>query len=139
MVGRECVTARRFNASTVKTITGTVESVGSFKPEGAPAGATGGLRLRVKTTGGQTVTVYAGPVSFAEQKDFFVMPGDQITITGSETKIRSRSVILASELKKGDKTLELRDKSGKPLWSMGGQGSSPSILPGRSSSKSRPE
>jgi hypothetical protein len=80
------------------------------------------------------VAVYAGPVSFAEQKDFFVMPGDQITITGSETKIRSRSVILASELKKGDKTLELRDKSGKPLWSMGGQGTS-----GASSSRSRQE
>jgi len=124
-----------FNAATVKTITGTVESMGSFKPEGAPAGATGGLRLRVKTTDGQTVTVYAGPVSFAEQKDFFVMPGDQITITGSETKIRSRSVLLASELKKGDKTLELRDKSGKPLWSMGGaQGTS-----GASSSRSRQE
>jgi len=127
-----------FNAGTVKTITGTVESVGSFKPEGAPAGATGGLRLRVKTTGGQTVTIYAGPVSFAEQKDFSVMPGDQITITGSEMKIRARSVILASELKTGDKTLELRDKTGKPLWSMGGQGSAPGT-PGTSSSKSRPE
>jgi hypothetical protein len=47
------------------------------------------------------------------------MPGDQISITGSETKIRSRTVILASELKKGSQTLELRDKSGKPLWTMG--------------------
>jgi sporulation protein YlmC with PRC-barrel domain len=112
---------KAFNPSTVKTITGTVESVGSFKPEGAPAGATGGLRLRVKTTDGQTMIVYAGPISFAEQKDFYVMPGDQITITGSEAKMRGRSVLLASELKKDGKTLELRDKSGKPLWSMGAQ------------------
>jgi sporulation protein YlmC with PRC-barrel domain len=117
----ESMHGKAFNPSTVKTITGTVESVGSFKPEGAPAGTTGGLRLRVKTADGQTVTVYGGPISFAEQKEFFVMPGDQITITGSETKIRGRSVLLASELKKGSKTLELRDKSGKPLWSMGGQ------------------
>jgi len=84
----------------VKTITGTAESVGRFKREGAPAGATAGLRLRMKTTDGQTVTVYAGPVSFAEQKDFFAMSRDQITITGSETKIRSRSVILAGVSKK---------------------------------------
>lgn len=125
---------KAFNPSTVKTITGTVESVGSFKPEGAPAGATGGLRLRVKTADGQKVTVYGGPISFAEQKDFFVMPGDQISITGSETKIRGRSVLLASQLKKGNKTLELRDKSGKPLWSMGGQGTT-----GASSSRSRQE
>jgi sporulation protein YlmC with PRC-barrel domain len=110
---------KAFNPSTVKTITGIVESLGSFKPEGAPAGATGGLRLRVKTSDGHMVIVYAGPISYAEQKEFFVMPGDQITVTGSETKMRSRSVILASELKKDDKTLALRDKSGKPLWSMG--------------------
>ncbi len=128
---------KAFNASTVKTITGTVESVGSFKPEGAAAGATGGLRLRVKTTDGKTMIVYAGPVSFAEQKNFFVMPGDQITITGSETKVRFRSVILASELKKDGQTLELRDKSGKPLWSMGGMGGQRS--PGAATSQTRQE
>ncbi|MCL5278308.1 MAG: PRC-barrel domain-containing protein [Planctomycetes bacterium] len=131
---------KAFNPSTVKTITGTVESVGSFKPEGAAAGATGGLRLRVKTTSGQTVIVYAGPVSFAEQKNFFVMPGDQITITGSETKIRFRSIILASELKKDGQTLELRDKSGKPLWAMGGMGGmGGQRSPGAATSQTRQE
>jgi sporulation protein YlmC with PRC-barrel domain len=117
--GAEGPHGKAFNPSTVKTITGTVESVGSFKPESAPAGVSPGLRLRVKTSDGNIVTVYAGPSSFAEQHSFFVMPGDQISITGSETKIRSRTVILASELKKGSQTLELRDKSGKPLWTMG--------------------
>ncbi len=88
----------------------------------------------MKTSAGQTVIVHAGPIAYAGQKEFFVMPGDQITITGSETKIRGRSVILASELKKDDKTLALRDKSGKPLWSMGGQGS-----PGASGTRSPQE
>jgi sporulation protein YlmC with PRC-barrel domain len=125
--------AMSFNASTVKTITGTIESVGSFKPEAAPTGAAGGLRLRVKTTDGKLVTIYAGPVSYAEQKGFFVMPGDQITITGSESTIRSRTVILASELKKGTQTLALRDKSGKPLWSTQAQAGQPSATPGMSS------
>jgi sporulation protein YlmC with PRC-barrel domain len=127
---------KAFNPTTVKTMTGTVESVGRFKPEGAPAGATGGLRLRVKTSSGQIVTVYAGPISFAEQKDFYVMPGDKITITGSETKIRGRMVVLASELKTDGKTLELRDKSGKPLWAMGAPGGpSPSGTSSRRSSQ----
>ncbi len=124
--------AMSWNASAVKTITGTIESVGSFKPEAAPAGATGGLRLRVKTTDGKLVTVYAGPTSYAEQKGFFIMPGDQISITGSEAKIRSRTIILASELKKGTQTLELRDQSGKPLWSMQGQAAQTST-PGQTS------
>jgi sporulation protein YlmC with PRC-barrel domain len=117
---------KAFNPGTVKTITGTVESVGSFKPESAPAGVSPGLRLRVKTSDGKTVTVYAGPSSYAEQNNFFVMPGDQISITGSQTTIRSRSVVLASELKKGSQTLELRDKTGKPLWTMGQPSSAPS-------------
>jgi hypothetical protein len=136
---------KAFNAGTVKTITGTVESVGSFKPEGATAGATGGLRLRVKTSDGQTVIVHAGPISYAEQQEFFVMPGDQISITGSETKMRGRSVILASEVKKDGKTLELRDKTGKPLWSMGGAagqrspGATGQRSPGAAGSQTRPD
>ncbi len=109
---------KNFNPSTVKTVTGMVENVGGFKPEGAPAGVSPGLRLRVRTAEGKIVTVYAGPASYAEQKDFYIMPGDRISITGSETKIRSRTVILASELKKDAQTLQLRDQSGKPLWTM---------------------
>jgi sporulation protein YlmC with PRC-barrel domain len=120
--GAEGPHGRAFNPSTVKTITGTIESVGGFKPQGAPAGASPGLRLRVKTTEGQTVIVYAGPAAYAERRGFFVMPGDQISITGSETKMRGHTVVLASEVKKGSETLELRDKSGKPLWSMGPSG-----------------
>ncbi len=108
--------SKMFNPSTVKTIQGTVQSVGTFKPEGAPVGASGGLRLRVKTSDGQLVTVVAGPIWFAEQQSFFVAPGDQISITGSEMKMGARSVIVASEFKKGDQTLQLRDQSGKPLW-----------------------
>jgi len=109
-----------FNAGNVKTIKGTVQSVGTFKPEGAPAGATGGLRLRVKTSDGKTVTVYAGPSWYAQQNNFSVEPGDDITITGSESRVRQRTVILASELKAGAQILQLRDQSGKPLWTMNG-------------------
>jgi len=118
--GAEGPHAKAFNPSAVRTVTGTVESVGSFRPEGAPPGVSPGLRLRVRTTEGRIVTVYAGPASYAERNDFFVMPGDKISINGSETKIRTHTVILASELRKGSQTLELRDKSGRPLWARGG-------------------
>jgi len=110
---------KNFNPNTVKTIKGTVQSVGTFKPEGAPAGTSPGLRLRVKTSDGNLVTVFAGPSSYAEQQNFFAKRGDDITITGSESKVGQRSVIIASELKKGSQTLPLRDKSGKPLWTTG--------------------
>ena len=136
--GAEGAHARSFNPANVKTIQGTVQSVGTFKPEGATAGFAGGLRLRVKTSDGNLVTVYAGPTSSAEKNNFFVKSGDQITITGSESKIGPRTVIVASELKKGSQTLQLRDKSGKPLWTMGGA-SSPAGQPGaRPGSSQRP-
>ena len=93
--------------------------------------------------------VYAGPRWYAEQKNFFITPGDEITVTGSESTIRSRTVILASELKKGNQTLELRDKSGKPMWPMSSSqgrsatGTTPSqsesaAEPGQSTSSSSP-
>jgi len=114
--------AMSFNAGSVKTIQGTVQSVGTFRPEGAATGAGGGLRLRVKTSDGKIVTVYAGPNWYAQQNNFFVKPGDDITITGSESRVRQRTVIVASELKSGTQTLQLRDQSGKPLWAKGSQG-----------------
>lgn len=131
--GPDSAHAKSFNAGAVKTIQGTVQSVGAFKPEGATAGFTKGLRLRVKTSDGNIVTVHAGPTSFAEQHNFTVRPGDQITIMGSESKSGNRTVIVASELRKGNQTLELRDKSGKPLWAMGAGGAS--AMPGSQSAR----
>ena len=116
--GPEGPHTKAFNPSAARTITGTVESVGGFRPEGAPAGVSPGLRLRIKTAEGRTMTVQAGPAAYAERQDFFVMPGDRITISGSETKIGTRTVIIASEIKKGPQTLRLRDESGRPLWTM---------------------
>ncbi len=122
---------RAFNASNVKTTTGTIQSVGTFLPENAPAGTNPGLRLRVKTADGNLVTVFAGPLWYAEQKNFYVMPGDQISITGAEAKIKGRSVIVASQIAKGSQTLQLRDQTGKPAWSTGGPGAAAGTAPGQ--------
>ncbi len=138
--GAESQIGKSFNASNVKTIKGTVENVGSFQPEGAAAGASGGLRLRVKTADGTLATVYAGPRSYADKNNFYVAPGDEITITGSESKIGSRSVIVASQLGKGSQTLQLRDKSGKPLWTTGPSSTytQPGAQPGSSQTSGAP-
>lgn len=110
--------AKNFDASHITTIKGTVQSVGTFEPA---KGVAEGLRLRVKTSDGKTVTVHAGPVQFARQQNFDIKPGDEVTITGSNAKIGWRSAFVASEIQKGDQTLRLRSKTGEPLWSMQGQ------------------
>ena len=88
-------------------------SVGTFRPEGTSAE---GLRLRVKTDDGKTVTVHAGPRPYVERQNIDFHYGDEVTITGSPAKDGWRDVIVASQIKKGDKTLDLRTKEGKPRW-----------------------
>jgi sporulation protein YlmC with PRC-barrel domain len=117
--GPESQFVKSFNPSNVKTIKGTVQSVGVFQPENAPLPVMlRGLRLRVQTSEGNLVTVYAGPIWYAEQQNFFVMPGDEITVTACEAKIRSRAVMVASQITRGTQTLRLLDQSGKPQWKM---------------------
>lgn len=104
---------KKFDAEDVKTIEGTIESVGTFQPA---AGVREGLRLRVKTDEDKIVTVYAGPQWYAQQEDCWLRAGDEVKVTGSEAEIRGRSVILSSKIESGDKTLELRGEDGKPKW-----------------------
>jgi len=102
-----------YNPSEVKTIHGTIESVGTFRPEGT---SIEGLRLRIKTDDGKSVTVHAGPRPYVDREKIAFHYGDEVTVTGSPGKLDWRDVIIASQIKVGDKTLTLRDKEGKPQW-----------------------
>jgi sporulation protein YlmC with PRC-barrel domain len=102
-----------YNPNTAKTIHGTIESVGSFRLEGT---SIEGLRLRIKTNEGETVTVHAGPRPYVDRQDIAFHYGDRVTVTGSPGKLGWRDVLLASQIKVGDKTFDLRTKEGKPKW-----------------------
>jgi sporulation protein YlmC with PRC-barrel domain len=104
-----------FDPKMLSTIQGTIESVGTFYPM---KGAAPGLRLKVKTSDGQSMTVYAGPREYAKQKDFSFKTGSNISVTGSKTKVNGKSVLMASEINYDGKKLELRDSQGKPQWNM---------------------
>lgn len=97
----------------LKTIHGTIESVGTFRPDGT---AVEGLRLRIKTEDGKSVTVHAGPKPYVERQDIAFHYGDRVTVTGSPGNLDWRDVIIASQIKLGDKTLNLRNEEGKPRW-----------------------
>ncbi len=125
--GAEGQFARHFDPKNVKTVQGTVQSVGTFQPEGAAPGAPGGLRIRITTDDGNLVTVYGGPQWYAQQHDFYVKPGDKISVTGSETKIGWRPVLVASQIKAADRTLQLRSETGQPLWQGAQQGMQPGM------------
>jgi hypothetical protein len=104
---------KSFDTSKLTTVEGTIESVGSFYPV---SGSAPGTCLNVKTKDGTLVTVYAGPQHFTMQQNLDLKSGNEITVTGSRTMVNGKSVIIASELQVGGKSLRLRDQNGKPEW-----------------------
>lgn len=105
--------ANEFNPDKIVTISGTIESISSFKPS---PDSSAGLRLRIRTDDGRLLLVNAGPFNFANQKGMTFDTGERITVTGSRVQIAGQNVILASQLNKDDKTVQLRTRQGRPLW-----------------------
>lgn len=106
---------KQFKSSDVKTYEGTIISVGQFEPgsDAAP-----GLRLRVRSQDNKTMTVHAGPKDFAQQKQVSFNPGDKVTIQGAQAQVDKRPVVLASQIRVKEQTLELRSSDGQPQWKM---------------------
>ena len=104
---------KNFDPGKVSTYEGTIQSVGTFYPE---KDAAPGTRLKVRTNEGRNITIYAGPQTFAKQKDFRFKSGSNISVTGSRTNVKGKSVIMASEIRTEGKTLKLRDNQGIPQW-----------------------
>ena len=79
------------------------------------AGAKPAALLIVKT-GSDTVQVFLCPKSFLDDMGTTFKPDDKVEITGSKVKQNGEDLILAREIVKGDDTLTLRFKNGKPAW-----------------------
>jgi hypothetical protein len=54
-----------------------------------------------------------------KEKEFNLEKGDQIVVTGATAEVGGSEALIAREVKKGDKTLVLRDAQGIPKWSQG--------------------
>jgi hypothetical protein len=104
---------RQYNPATETTVTGTVEEV---KKVAGPRGGPGGTHLMIKTAQG-SLEVHLGPTSYVEKQQFTFAKGDQLEVIGSKVKIESADALIAREVKKGGKTLTLRDAQGVPVWS----------------------
>jgi hypothetical protein len=101
-----------YNPATVETITGEVIGIEQTVPMKR---MNQGIALVVKTQK-ETVTVHLGPTWYLERLDEKIVKGDQVEIKGSRTTLAGKSIILAAEVKKGDKVLVLRDAAGVPVW-----------------------
>lgn len=104
----------RYNPSTEVTLKGTVVKV---TQDTSPMGWTG-THLTLKTDT-DTLDVHVGPSAFLTEKKFEIAAGDQVEVVGSKTKYEGADALLAREIKKGDKSLILRNPQGIPQWSAG--------------------
>ncbi|MBW1952009.1 MAG: DNA-binding protein [Deltaproteobacteria bacterium] len=107
---------RFYDTKTVTTVKGTVE-----KLETAPSmGRRGrkGMQWQelVLKTDKETLNVHLGPVGYAREQGLEPKVGDVIEVTGSKITRGQKTILLASEIKAGDKVLKLRDEQGFPLW-----------------------
>lgn len=102
-----------YNINTVETIRGTVVSTNAFTPM---SGMGQGMQLLVKTQD-QIVPVHLGPSWYLDNQGFRVNSGDEIEVKGSQVNWAGNPVIMAAEVRQGDKVLELRNNNGIPAWS----------------------
>jgi hypothetical protein len=80
------------------------------------AGANTKVARLVVTTGAESIEVLLCPKSFLDDMGVSFSKGDEVEITGSRVRDDDLDEMLAREVVKGNDTVVLRDKQGKPVW-----------------------
>ena len=112
--GRRIHYSTLFNPATVGTVSGEVVRVDQVI---SGNGADYCVHALLKTPKGQVTAVLA-PRSFMDERRLAIVPQDRVTVTGSRISIQGKPFILAMEVT-GDRTMKLREASGRPAWAAG--------------------
>lgn len=103
---------RMFDPKTVETVSGEVTTISQFAPA---KGMRGGIHVNVKTDR-ETISVHLGPSWYLENQDVKIEPKDRVEVKGSRVVFSGKPAIIATEVRKGQDLLTLRDDSGFPAW-----------------------
>ena len=101
----------KYDPATETKIKGVVEELKFVPPTGGKP-----VAYLVVKSGQDTVQVFLAPKSFLDDMGASFKAADAVEVTGSKVKQDSGEMILAREVVKGDDTLTLRFKDGKPAW-----------------------
>jgi hypothetical protein len=75
----------------------------------------------VLASGSDSVTAWLAPADFLASNALTLAAGDVIDIIGAKVMVAGKPSLIASEIKKGDSKVTLRDKAtGAPAWPAGG-------------------
>jgi hypothetical protein len=112
--GRRLHYSTLFNPGTVNTVSGEVVRV---ERAAAGSGRDYCVQALLKTTKGQ-VTLVLAPQSFMKKRGLTIAPQDRLTVTGSSVSVLGKPILLAMMVQ-GDRTMKLREASGRPVWAVG--------------------
>ncbi len=73
------------------------------------------LHLLIATEKGN-FEVHVAPLLFVQKKGFEFAKGDVISVTGARAVVEGLAVFVAREIRKGSRTLTVRDFVGRPVW-----------------------
>jgi hypothetical protein len=104
---------RTYDPASLESISGVVEAVERIAPM---EGMSYGIHILIKTDG-EIMPVHLGPMWYIERLDIRIKKGDQVEVKGARAKMAGKPTIIASEVKKGDTIIILRDENGVPVWS----------------------
>jgi hypothetical protein len=68
------------------------------------------------TTPQETLEVHLGPAWYLQNQGFDIVLNSPIQVTGFRSSWNGQSVLMATEIRQGDRVLPLRDAEGYPLW-----------------------
>lgn len=111
--GAQTAYGKLFDPGTVENLRGKVLTVERF----TPLRQMGYGLLVVLETQTETIDVHVGPGWFVQEQDFDLSPGDEIMVRGSRILFRELPAIIATQVRKGERTLQLRLDDGRPVWS----------------------
>jgi len=100
-----------YDTATETKVKGTVEEIKPAVSESKNAP----IELMVKGES-STMEVSLCPKPFLDELGVVFTKGDKLEITGSKVKRGDLEQVLAREVVKGNDTVVLRDKAGKPVW-----------------------
>jgi hypothetical protein len=112
--GRRLHYSTLFNPGTVGTVSGEVVRV---EQAFSGSGKDYCVHALLKTPQGQ-VTAILAPRGYMEERALAIAPKDRVTVTGSLISVLGKPFLLAMEVE-GDRSMKLRDRSGRPAWAVG--------------------
>ena len=101
----------KYDPATETKLKGVVEQLKLVPPTGGKP-----VAFLVIKSGEDSVQVFLCPKSFLDDMGASFKAAEAVEITGSKVKQDGADLILAREVVRGDDTLTLRFKDGKPAW-----------------------